>query len=172
MRVEDHFESQEKYEEMKLAYRNDEISKACLKIGTVFVVPAIILILIAAFRERKNKLLTGNTPILITFSGLFFLIYKVFEEIDFSIDVFYFRQYSSSFLKTATYYPSVYYYLLPVLIILMGLIFRQKQRRDLNLSTYGNEKIIYGLSISIFLIGMTFILYRFGKSTYFLKSNE
>lgn len=172
MTVSENFESTEKYEKMLKKYDADIIHKVSFVGGTVFTGIGFILILIAAYRERKKKLLVGHTPVIISLSGLAFMFYKIFEEIDMSRDAYYYGKYSGGFLSTATYYPQIYnIFIIPCLLIALGLILRQKQRKDLKLSTKNNEKLLKVLIGCIITIGCIFIGYRFGVRTYEVVAN-
>lgn len=172
MTVKENFESQDKYDEMIEEQNNNSISNVCSVAGGVFLATSAVLLLVAAFRERKKKLVEGNTPLLIILGGVLLLIYKIIEEIDLFIDVSLYSKYSKGFLSTVKYYPQMHYiFIIPVLLILMGLMFRQIQRKNNKLSNVNNEKIIKTICISILVIGLSFILYRFGIRVYELISN-
>ena len=167
MMISENFESKAKYDEMLEAKNNDAISKACYYIGTPLSIIGFILILIAAIKERKNKLTSGKTPIIIALSGLSFLLYKVFEEIDLYIDVKYYSKYSIGFLHSAKYYPMIYnIFIIPVLLILLGLILRHIQKKDNKEPTKTLETVIKSILLLIVTIGFGFILYRFGIRLY------
>ena len=173
MTVKENFESQEKYNQMKTDIKKDVVDNIALYGGGLCIITVVALFVIVIYRDRKKKLLTGNTPILIICTGLIYLLEKVFESIDLSIEASYYANYSKGFLETTTYYPQVYYIcVLPVLLIALGLVYRQKQRKDLKLDTEDNEKNIKVLSSLILIVGLTFILYRFGVRVYELFSGD
>ena len=172
MTISENFESKEKFEEMSNNYNNNIYRDICECIGMPCMLIGLGFILIAAYKERKNKLLEGRTPIYIILGGAFFLFYKIFEEADMFIDAWYYGRYSKGFLSTCTYYPQIYNILtIPGLLIALGLILRQKQKKDLCLSTKNNERLIKILIGCIIVIGCSFIGYRFGVRTYELVSN-
>ena len=167
MTVKENFESIENYNEMLENQNNDLGSKVCLIVGGVAMGASISLLCVAAYKERKKKLLEGNTPNLIILGGIFLLLYKIFEEIVLFIEVSYWNKYSKGFLNTVSYYPQFHYiFILPVLLILLGLILRQKQRKNLKKPTNNNEKLIKIFSILTITVGLSFILYRFGVRLY------
>ena len=167
MTVKENFDSLETYKIMNEEYNNDSIRKVCFISGSVCFFVCAIFIVIAEFKERKKKLLEGKTPIIVLLSGVFLLFFKLFEEVDFSREVFFLKKYSKGLLSSVSYYPQIHFiFILPVLLILLGLILRQKQRKNLKLSVKNNEKIIKVLCISISIVGLSFILFRFGVRLY------
>lgn len=167
MMISENFDSKEKYDEMISIKENDALSKTCYYTGTAASIIGLVLIIIAAYKEHKKKLIDGNTPIIITLSGLFFLIFKFFEELDLIIDVNYYSKYSIGFLNTGKYYPMVYnIFIIPTLLILLGLILRQIQRKDNKEPTKTNETIIKSILGLIIIVGYGFILHRFGIRVY------
>ena len=167
MTVSENFQSMEKYEKMRKKYDADIIHKVSFVGGTVVAGIGFILILIAAIKDRKKKLLVGHTPVFIALSGVAFMFYKIFEEIDMSRDAYYYGAYSKGFLSSSTYYPQIYnIFIIPCLLIALGLVLRQKQRKDLKLSTKNNELLIKILIGCIITVGCMFIGYRFGVRTY------
>ena len=167
MTVSENFESQEKYEEMVQKEKNNVVSRICTVSGTVSFLISLTLLVVASIKERKNKLLEGKTPNIIIFSGLFFLIFKIIEEIDLFIDVSYWREYSTGFLSTTSYYPMMnYIFILPILLIILGLVLRQRQRKYLKLSTKNNERFIKTICTLVIVFGLSFIIYRFGVRVY------
>ncbi len=166
MRVEENFESMDKYKLMDQEISNNKVSKVCQIVGKVSSIGFLVFILIAAYKDYKKKLLEVNTPNYIILSGIFALIYKIFEEIDLFIDASHWQKYCKGFLSTASYYPQMYLFLLPVLLILLGLVLRQKQRKDLKKPVDNNDKIIKIIAIIILVIGLSFTLYRFGVRIY------
>ena len=173
MTVKENFESQEKYNQMKTDIKKDVVDNIAFYGGGICLITMAALFVVVVYRDRKKKLLTGNTPILIICIGLIYLLEKIFESIDLYIETSYYANYSKGFLETTSYYPQVYYIcVLPVLLIALGLVFRQKQRKDLKLDTEDNEKNIKVLSSLILIVGLTFILYRFGVRVYELFSGD
>ena len=167
MTVKENFESYEKYDEMIEKYNSDLGRKICSISGSIFLLSSLTLLFIAGYKERKKKLLEGNVPNYIIFGGLSMLLYKILEEIDLFIEVSYWRKYSKGFLNTASYYPQMHYvFILPVLLILLGLILRQKQRNIMKLSVDKNNRIIKIISMLTLTIGISFIIYRFGIRIY------
>ena len=167
MTVKENFESLEKYEEMIEKENSNLGSRICNITCSACLISSLVLLIIAEVKERKKKLLEGKTPNYIILGGLFFLLYKIIEEIDLFIDVSYWSKYSNGFLNTASYYPQMHYiFILPVLLILLGLILRRIQRKNLKLSTKNNDMIIKIISILTIVIGLSFILYRFGVRIY------
>ena len=173
MTVKENFESQEKYNQMKTDIKKDVVDNIAFYGGGICLITMAALFVIVVYRDKKKKLLTGNTPIFIICIGLIYLLEKIFESIDLSIETSYYANYSKGFLETTSYYPQVYFIcVLPVLLIALGLVFRQKQRKDLKLDTEDNEKNIKVLSSLILIVGLTFILYRFGVRVYELFSGD
>lgn len=167
MTVKENFEDMETYDKMIEELNNNLVSKVCSYSGMVLSCCTVFLIVMAAYKEHKKKLLAGNTPTMILFAGLFLLLYKLVENIDLFIDVSYYSKYSKGFLSTASFYPQFHYiFILPVLLILLGLLLRHKQRKDLRKSNKNTEKIIKIICISILVVGLSFILYRFGIRVY------
>jgi len=166
MTIHENFESDEQYKLMIKEIENDMGSKVCSIIGKTASIGFLVFILIAAYKEHKNKLLEGNTPNYIIIGALFCFAFKIFEEIDLFIDVSYWSKYSRGFLSTASYYLQLHLFILPLALLLLGLILRQKQRKDLKLFTKNNEKFIKTVGIIMLLIGLSFILYRFGIRVY------
>lgn len=162
MEVPDHFENKGVYKDMLSKYNNDIRVDICEKGGHFLGIVGFILILIAAYKERKNKLTEGKTPIIIALSGTVFLLYKIFEELDLFVDSTYWSKYTNSFLKTIRYYPQLHLFILPVLIILLGLVLRHIQLKK-NTKV---DNIIKAICIFIVTVGFTFILYRFGVRVY------
>lgn len=161
MTASNNYESIEDYKQEKKDYNNNIISKICMVSGTTSAFIGIILLFVAAYRERKKKLLSGHTPDIIIISGILILLYKIFEEIDLFIDTIYIRKYTKGFLKTVNYYPQMHYiFIIPILLMLLGLIFRQFQRKKLKLSTINNEKFIKLICILVLIVGLSFTVSR------------
>ena len=173
MTVSENFESPEKYEEMLKEKNNDVRSKICFVGGGITTLATIVLIIIAVYKERKMKLLEGKTPIIIILGGISYLLYRILEEIDLFIDVSYWKKYSTGFLTTSSFYPQMHYiFILPMLLIFLGLVFRQKQRKDLKLPLKNNERAIKVLSIAFLVGGLSFIAYRLGVRLYELLNHS
>ena len=167
MMISENFDSKDKYDEMITLKEKDSLSKTCYYVGTSACIIALVLIIVAAYKERKKKLIEGKTPIIVALSGLFFLIYKIFEELDLMIDVNYYSKYSTGFLHSGKYYPMIYnIFIIPTLLILLGLILRQIQRKDNKEPTKTNETIIKCILGLIIIVGYGFIIYRFGIRVY------
>ena len=64
MTVSENFDSKETYNEFVNESENNSIRNICFVAGSICVAIGIVLLLIAAYRERKKKLLEGNTPIM------------------------------------------------------------------------------------------------------------
>ena len=161
MTVDENFESMEKYKEMNEKMNNNLVRNISYYAGSISSIVALILISIAAYKERKKKLLEGKTPIIIILSGIFIFIYKLFEEIDLFIQTIYYRKYSIGFLKTTSYYPMIYnIVIISGLLISMGLILREKQLKKQDKDTKNNEKIINIFRYIIIIVGISFIIYR------------
>lgn len=173
MTVKENFESEEKYEEMLDNLHNDKLKNTCYVLGTTCSVIGLVFISIAAYKDYKKKLLEGKCPIYISLAGFFFLLYQIFEAVDLHCDAHTYGRFGSGFLHTATYYPQVFYLcIVPVLLIILGLVLRQKQRKNLKLDTTNNEKIIKTICFLILAGGFGFILYRFGVRVYELFSGS
>ena len=166
MTVKENFNNYEEYELMNKELNKDSIKEFCYISGTIFSIIGIILLLFSAYKERKKELLKGNTPIIIGLSGICLLMYKIFEEIDLYREIIYFRKYSKGFLATCNYYFQIHLFIIPLLLILLGLLFRQKQMKIRKKSTTNNEKIIKVVSLMFLSLGIGFILYRFGIRMY------
>ena len=165
MTVKENFESQDKYQELE--EQKSQVSNIVERCSYVVAVVFLVALIVVIVREKKKKLLEGNTPMLVVIVGISYLIFKICEVIDCYIETGYWAKYSKGFLETVTYYPQMYYIAaLPAMIIALGLLFRQKQRKDLKLPTKGNENLIKTLCTLIIAIGMGFILYRFGVRVY------
>ena len=162
MTVKENFDSNEKYDEMIEKQHNDLGSKICSTLGGVTLIASLSLLCVAAFKERKKILLDGNTPNYIFLGGILLLLYKIFEEIDLFIEVSYWNKYSKGFLSTVSYYPQMHLFIIPILLILLGFIYKQKQEKDHKLSTKNNERLIKIISILTLTIGLSFVAYRFG----------
>ena len=167
MMISENFDSQDKYERMIEEIDHNPATKICYYAGTSAAIIGVILILIAAVKEKKKKLLSGKTPIIISLSGISLLIYKILEEFHLMIEVNAYKTYSTGFLSTARYYPMIYYiFIIPTLLILLGLILRQVQNKDNKQPTKTNETIIKTLLVLIMILGLGFTLYRFGIRLY------
>ena len=172
MNVDDNYGSQEKYLEMNNTYQNNIHQKIYYYAGTICTIVSIIFIGISINNDRKKKLLSGNAPIYVTLAGVFYLLYALFEQADLFLLVKTEASYAKGFLSTATWYPAIHnIFIIPGLLILMGLVFRQIQRKDNKESTKNNETIIKVIIGLILAIGLSFILSRLGIRIYELVAN-
>ena len=172
MDVDDNYGSQEKYLEMNNTHHNNIHHKIYKYAGTICAIVAVIFIGISINNDRKKKLLSGNAPIYVTLAGLFYLLYVLFEQADLFLLVKIESSYAKGLLSTATWYPAIHnIFIIPGLLILMGLIFRQIQRKDNKESTKNNEPIIKVIIGLILAIGLSFILSRLGIRIYELVAN-
>ena len=167
MTVDDNYETQEKYKEMLNDYHSNIRQDIYFYAGTVCSIFSIVFIGISIYNERKKKLLVGRAPLFIMLAGIFYLLYELFEQADLYLLVHTEANYAKGFLSTATWYPMVHnIFIIPGLLILMGLIFRQVQKTKLKESTKNNERIIRIIIGLIIAIGFSFILYRLGIRIY------
>ena len=167
MTVDDNYETQEKYKEMLNDYHSNIRQDIYFYAGTVCSIFSIVFIGISIYNERKKKLLVGRAPLFIMLAGIFYLLYELFEQADLYLLVHTEANYAKGFLSTATCYPMVHnIFIIPGLLILMGLIFRQVQKTKLKESTKNNERIIRIIIGLIIAIGFSFILYRLGIRIY------
>ena len=166
MTVSENFDNQETYQEMQTEKHNNLISKICFKAGPAFLVGGIGCLGYVIYQEKKKRLLEGKTPIILTFGGLCFLLYKLFEEIDLYTETIYWGKYSKGFLSTTTYYPQIYNFIFPTLLLLIGLIYWQKQNNNQKKSTKEIDFTIKIITLFIGIIGLSFITYRFGIRVY------
>ena len=113
--------------------------KIYLYAGTACSIAALVFIGISIYNDRKKKLLAGRAPIFVSLAGLFYLLYALFEQADLHVMVHTEAAYAKGFLNTAIWYPAIHNILIiPGLLILMGLVFRQIQRKDLKQDTKNN----------------------------------
>ena len=167
MTVDDNYETQENYKEMLNDYHSNIRQDIYLYAGTVCSIVSIVFIGISIYNERKKKLLVGRAPLFVILAGIFYLLYELFEQADLYLLVHTEATYAKGFLSTATWYPMVHNILIiPGLLILMGLIFKQVQKTKLKESTKNNERIIRIIIGLIIAIGFSFILYRLGIRIY------
>ena len=167
MTVDDNYETQEKYKEMLNDYHSNIRQDIYFYAGTVCSIFSIVFIGISIYNERKKKLLVGRAPLFVILAGIFYLLYELFEQADLYLLVHTEANYAKGFLSTATWYPMVHnIFIIPGLLILMGLIFRQVQKTKLKESTKNNERIIRIIIGLIIAIGFSFILYRLGIRIY------
>ena len=167
MTVDDNYETQEKYKEMLNDYHSNIRQDIYLYAGTVCSIVSIVFIGISIYNERKKKLLVGRAPSFVILAGIFYLLYELFEQADLHLLVHTEATYAKGFLSTATWYPMVHnIFIIPGLLILMGLLFRQVQKTKLKESTKNNERIIRIIIGLIIAIGFSFILYRLGERVY------
>ena len=167
MTVDENYESKEKYQEMLDAYHSNPRQDVYFYAGGVCSIAAVVFIGISIYNDRKKKLLVGKAPVIVSLAGLSYLLYSLFEQADFHVLVHTEAAYAKGFLSTSIWYPSVHnIFIIPGLLILMGLVFRQIQRKDLKQDTKNNEKIIKVVIGLILAIGFGFILWRLGERTY------
>ena len=166
MTVSDNFHNMKEYKEMNQKMNEDGLKSFFYMAGIATSLTAILFIIIAAIRERKKKLTEGNTPLIIILAGISFLLYKLFEEADLFIETQYFHKYAKGFLKTVSYYPQVYLFIIPGLLIALGLVYRQIQKKKDKQDTQWNEIFIKGLVGLIITVGASFILIRFSLRLY------
>ena len=167
MTVDENYDSKDKYQEMLDDYHSNIKQDIYFYAGGTCSIIAIIFIGISIYNDRNKKLLVGKAPIYVSLAGLFYLLYEVFEQADLFIMVRTEAAYAKGFLSTAVWYPMVHnIFILPGLLILMGLIFRQIQRKNIKENTKNNEKIIKVVIGLILVVGFSFIIYRFGYRIY------
>ena len=167
MTVDENYESKEKYQEMLNNYHSNIRKDIYLYAGSACTIAAIVFIGVSIYNDRKKKLLVGKAPIFVSLAGLFWLLYSFFEQADIHIMVHTEAAYAKGFLNTAIWYPMIHNLLIiPGLLIIMGLVFRQIQRKKLKLDTSNNEKIIKTVIGFILVLGFSFILWRFGERVY------
>ena len=167
MTVDENYESMEKYQAMKDDLDSNVREKIYLYAGTACSIAALVFIGISIYNDRKKKLLAGRAPIFVSLAGLFYLLYALFEQADLHVMVHTEAAYAKGFLNTAIWYPAIHNILIiPGLLILMGLVFRQIQRKDLKQDTKNNEKLIKVVIAFILAIGFGFILWRLGERVY------
>lgn len=167
MTVDENYGSQEQYQKMLDDYHSNPRQDIYFYIGSTCSIVAVIFIGISIYNDRKKKILIGKAPIFVSLAGLFLLFYSFFEQADLYIMVHTEASYAKGFLSTAIWYPMVYnIFIIPGLLILMGLVFRQIQRKKLKENTKNNEKIIKVIIGFILIIGFSFILYRLGERVY------
>lgn len=167
MTVDENYGSQEQYQKMLDDYHSNPRQDIYFYIGGTCSIVAVIFIGISIYNDRKKKMLIGKAPIFVSLAGLFLLFYSLFEQADLHIMVHTEASYAKGFLSTAIWYPMVYnIFIIPGLLILMGLVFRQIQRKKLKENTKNNEKIIKVIIGFILIIGFSFILYRLGERVY------
>lgn len=143
MTVDENYGSQEQYQKMLDDYHSNPRQDIYFYIGGTCSIVAVIFIGISIYNDRKKKILIGKAPIFVSLAGLFLLFYSLFEQADLHIMVHTEASYAKGFLSTAIWYPMVYnIFIIPGLFILMGLVFRQIQRKKLKENTKNNEKII------------------------------
>lgn len=167
MTVDENYESMEKYQEMLDDYHSNIRQEIYLYAGSACTIAAVVFIGISIYNDRKKKLLAGRAPIFVSLAGLFYLLYALFEQADLHVMVHTEAAYAKGFLNTAIWYPAIHNILIiPGLLILMGLVFRQIQRKDLKQDTKNNEKLIKVVIGFILAIGFGFILWRLGERVY------
>ncbi len=167
MTVDENYESREKYQEMLDDYHSNIRQEIYLYAGSACTIAAVVFIGISIYNDRKKKLLVGKAPVFVSLAGLFYLLYALFEQADLHVLVHTEAAYAKGFLNTAIWYPAIHNILIiPGLLILMGLVFRQIQRKDLKENTKNNEKLIKVVIGFIIALGFGFILWRLGERVY------
>ena len=167
MTVDENYGSQEQYQKMLDDYHSNPRQDIYSYIGGTCSIVAVIFIGISIYNDRKKKLLVGKAPLFVSLAGLFLLFYSLFEQADFHVLVHTEAAYAKGFLSTAIWYPAIHnIFIIPGLLILMGLVFRQIQRKKLKETTNNNEKLIKVVIGFILTIGLGFILWRFGERVY------
>ena len=167
MTVDENYESMEQYQKMLDDYHSNPRQNFYFYSGSTFSIVALVFIGISIYNDRKKKLLVGKAPIFVSLTGLFYLIFALFEQADYHVMVHTEAAYAKGFLSTAIWYPQVHnIFIFPCLLILMGLVFRQIQRKDLKESTKNNEKLIKVVIGLIITIGFSFIAWRLGERVY------
>lgn len=167
MNVDDNFKSYEDYEKLINYRKTNSISNACYILGSISFVISLTLLVVSAIKERKGKLLSGKTPLIVLISAIFLLLYKIFEEIDLYYDVYAYHKYSKGFLSTVSYYPMINnIFILPVLLILLGLFLLRKQKQNMKKAISKIDKWIKLICSLILLVGLSFIVYRLGIRIY------
>ena len=167
MTVDENYESREKYQEMLDDYHSNIRQEIYLYAGSACTIAAVVFIGISIYNDRKKKLLVGKAPIFVSLAGLFYLFYALFEQADLHVMVHTEAAYAKGFLNTAIWYPAIHnIFIIPGLLILMGLVFRQIQRKNAKENTKNNEKLIKVVIGFILAIGFGFILWRLGERVY------
>ena len=167
MTVDENYGSQEQYKKMLDDYHDNIGQDICLYAGTTCLLATFVFIGISIYNDRKKKLLVGKAPLFVSLAGLFYLLYALFEQVDLFILAHTEVTYAKGFLNTATWYPMIHnIFIIPGLLILMGLVFRQIQKKNLKENTRNNEKIIKAIVGLILVIGFSFIAYRLSVRIY------
>ena len=167
MTVDENYGSKEQYQKMLDDYHSNPRQDIYFYIGGTCAIAAVVFIGISIYNDRKKKLLVGKAPIFVSLAGLFYLLYALFEQADIHVLVHTEAAYAKGFLNTAIWYPAIHnIFIIPGLLILMGLVFRQIQRKELKKTTINNEKIIKVVIGFILTIGFGFILWRLGERVY------
>ena len=167
MTVNENYESKEKYQEMLNDYHSNVRQDIYLYSGSACAIAAVVFIGISIYNDRKKKLLVGKAPMFVSLAGLFYLFYALFEQADYHVMVHTEAAYAKGFLNTAIWYPAIHnIFIIPGLLILMGLVFKQIQRKKLKETTTNNEKLIKVVIGFILIIGLGFILWRLGERVY------
>ena len=167
MTVDENYGSQEQYQKMLDNYHSNPRQDIYFYIGGTCSIVAVIFIGISIYNDRKKKLLVGKAPLFVSLAGLFLLFSSLLEQADFHVLVHTEAAYAKGFLSTAIWYPAIHnIFIIPGLLILMGLVFRQIQRKKLKETTNNNERLIKVVIGFILTIGLGFILWRFGERIY------
>ena len=167
MTVDENYGSQEQYQKMLDNYHSNPRQDIYFYIGGTCSIVAVIFIGISIYNDRKKKLLVGKAPLFVSLAGLFLLFSSLFEQADFHVLVHTEAAYAKGFLSTAIWYPAIHnIFIIPGLLILMGLVFRQIQRKKLKETTNNNERLIKVVIGFILTIGLGFILWRLGERIY------
>ena len=167
MTVNENYESKEKYQEMLNDYHSNVRQDIYLYSGSACAIAAVVFIGISIYNDRKKKLLVGKAPMFVSLAGLFYLFYALFEQADSHVMVHTEAAYAKGFLNTAIWYPAIHnIFIIPGLLILMGLVFKQIQKKKLKETTTNNEKLIKVVIGFILIIGLGFILWRLGERVY------
>ena len=167
MTVDENYGSQEQYQKMLDDYHSNPRQDIYFYIGGTCSIVAVIFIGISIYNDRKKKLLVGKAPLFVSLAGLFLLFSSLFEQADFHVLVHTEAAYAKGFLSTAIWYPAIHnIFIIPGLLILMGLVFRQIQRKKLKETTNNNERLIKVVIGFILTIGLGFILWRLGERIY------
>ncbi len=136
--------------------------------GISIINTLIILVLIYnIFKKVKNKeLFEKNAPNLIIILGFLYLINNIIAELSY-FEIRFYKEYATGLLATTTYYPQIYHiFVIPVIIISAGLIFKHYELNLKNNNPKKIDTIIKILNILIITISSIFITYRLGIRTY------
>ncbi len=135
-------------------------------ITTILTITILILIYLI-FKKIKNKEVfnKGISNYLIIL-GILYLINNIIAEFNY-LEIKYLKDYAVGFLKTTTYYPQIYHiFVIPIIIISTGFIFKHYELNINQKSTKMIDKLIKTLIILIGSVSSIFILYRLGIRVY------